>query len=106
MAEEEKKDKSDGYISEGINALNEMQEGNASKLLTNFNKTNHVLKYLDVGQKNGHYMIFNIYVGEQIQSQNLMLTDDSNISGNLGSYNVPNFTSERFFDAQSKLSIT
>ena len=103
MAEEEKKDKSDGYISRGINALNEMQEGNASKLSTNFNKTNHVLKYpLDVGQKNGHYMIFNIYA--RTDSESDLPADDSNISGNLGSYNA-NFTSERFFDAQSKLSI-
>ena len=39
-----------------------MQAGSASRLSTNFNKTNHILKYpLDVGSKNGHYMIFNIY---------------------------------------------
>ena len=100
-------DKSTGFIGEkvksGVDAINRMQEGNASKLSTNFNKDNHVLKYpLDVGSKNGHYMIFNIYA--RTDSESDLPADDSNVSGNLGTYDAK-FTSERFFDAQSSMSI-
>ena len=104
MAEE---DKSTGFIGEkvksGVDAINRMQEGNASKLSTNFNKTNPVLKYpLDVGNKNGHYMIFNIYA--RTDSESDLPADDANVSGNLGTYDA-NFTSERFFDAQTSMSV-
>ena len=104
MAEE---NKSDGIIAtqvkKGVDAINELQEGNASKLSTNFNKDRHVLKYpLDVGTKNGHYMIFNIYARTDDQSD--LPADDTNVSGNLGTYDA-NFTSERFFDAQTSMSI-
>ena len=97
----------DGFIAtqvkKGVDAINELQEGNASKLSTNFNKDRHVLKYpLDVGTKNGHYMIFNIYARTDDQSD--LPADDTNVSGNLGTYDA-NFTSERFFDAQTSMSI-
>ena len=97
----------DGFIAtqvkKGVDAINELQEGNASKLSTNFNKDRHVLKYpLDVGTKNGHYMIFNIYARTDDQSD--LPADDTNVSGNLGTYDAK-FTSERFFDSQSSMSI-
>ena len=97
----------DGFIAtqvkKGVDAINRAQEGNASKLSTNFNKDRHVLKYpLDVGTKNGHYMIFNIYARTDDQSD--LPADDTNVSGNLGTYDA-NFTSERFFDAQTSMSI-
>ena len=97
MADE---DKSTGFIGEkvksGVDAINQMQEGNASKLSTNFNKDRHVLKYpLDVGAKNGHYMIFNIYA--RTDSESDLPADDSNVSGNLGTYDAK-FTSERLPD--------
>jgi len=103
MAEENKDGIIKTTVKKGIDAINRMQEGNASKLSTNFNPNNPVLKYpLDVGNKNGHYMIFNIYARTDDETD--LPADDSNVSGNLGSYNNT-FTSERFFDAQTELSV-
>ena len=85
---------------DGVNSLSDVP---ASNLGTNFNKSKHVLKYpLDVGSKNGHYMIFNIHARTDAQSD--LPSDDSNVSGNLGTYNAQ-FSSERFFDAQSEFIV-
>ena len=47
-------------------------------------------------------MIFNIYARTDDQSD--LPADDTNVSGNLGTYDA-DFTSERFFNAQSKMKI-